>query len=147
MIAWGPDLYVGWEEIDAQHKEILVRLADLRDRVQHGDEFGAQAAMGALADTVVLHFATEQDLMDRTSYPERAAHQRAHELFLQDLHALAAELDEVGLTDVVNAWARVHMTEWLTFHIQTNDVPLGRHLVRLRQSPGTAPSATRSRQS
>ncbi len=147
MVEWGPELSVGWEEIDAQHREILVRVSDLRARVEEGDGFGAQAALDALADTVVLHFATEQDLMDRSGYPERAAHRRAHDLFLQDLHELAAVLDEVGLTEDVLDWTRGRMTEWLTFHIQTNDLPLGLHLTRLRHSPGAAPAAVKPQQS
>ncbi len=147
MVEWGPDLSVGWEEIDAQHREILVRVSDLHARVDEGDEFGAQAALDALADTVVLHFATEQDLMDRSSYPERAAHRRAHDLFLQNLHELAAVLDEVGLTEDVLDWARSRMTEWLTFHIQTNDLPLGLHLRRLRTRPGAIAAAAKPPQS
>jgi len=147
MIAWGPELFVGWDEIDSQHREILVRVADLHDRVEQGDEFGAQAALEALADTMVLHFATEQDLMERSSYPDRTAHKGAHDLFLQDLHALSTELDEVGLTEQVRDWARGRMTEWLTFHIQTNDLPLGRHLARLRHRAGAVPATAKSQQS
>jgi len=147
MIAWGPELFVGWDEIDAQHKEILVRLADLHGRVEQGDEFGAQAALEALADTMVLHFATEQDLMDRSSYPDRAAHKGAHDLFLHDLHALSTELEEVGLTEQVRDWVGGRMTEWLTFHIRTNDLPLGRHLARLRHRSGAAPAAQKSQPS
>ena len=147
MIAWGPELRVGWGEIDAQHEEIMVRVADLHDRVEQGDEFGAQAALSALSDTVVLHFATEQDLMERSSYPERSAHKGAHDLFLQDLQALSAELDEVGLTEEVKDWVRTRMTEWITFHIRTNDLPLGRHLARLRHRSGTVPAAQKSQQS
>ena len=147
MVEWGPKLSVGWEEIDAQHREILVRVSDLHARVEQGDEFGAQAALDALADTMVLHFATEQDLMDRSSYPERAAHKGAHDLFLQDLHALSTELNEVGLTEVVKDWVRDRMTEWLTFHLRTNDLPLGRHLARLRHRSGAAPAAQKPQQS
>ncbi|HEU4382624.1 MAG TPA: hemerythrin domain-containing protein [Anaeromyxobacteraceae bacterium] len=147
MIAWGPELHVGWDEIDSQHKEIMVRVADLHDRVEQGDEFGAQVALGALSDIVVLHFATEQDLMERSGYPERSAHRGAHELFLQDLQALAAELDEEGITDDVNDWVRVRMTEWISFHIRTNDLPLGRHLARLRHRSGTVPAAQKSQHS
>lgn len=147
MIAWGPELYVGWDEIDAQHREILVRVGDLHDRVEQGDEFGAQAALEALRDTVVLHFATEQDLMERSSYPERTAHKGAHDLFLQDMHALCTELEEVGLTELVRSWARGRMTEWLVFHIETNDRPLGRHLARLRHRSGAVPGAAKSQHS
>ncbi|HET6922848.1 MAG TPA: hemerythrin family protein [Anaeromyxobacteraceae bacterium] len=147
MIAWGPEYFVGWDEIDAQHREIFVRLADLHDRVEHADEFGAQAALGALSDIVVLHFATEQDLMERSSYSDRAAHTGAHEMFLQDLHALSTELDDLGLTELVRDWVRGRMTEWLTFHIRTNDLPLGRHLARLRHRSGAVPAAQKSQQS
>ncbi len=147
MIAWGLELHVGWEEIDSQHKEILVRLGDLHDRVEKGDELGAQAALSALSDTMVLHFATEQDLMERSSYPDRAGHASAHDLFLQDLRALSVELEEQGLTPRVGDWVRNRMTEWLTFHIKANDLPLGRHLARLRHRSGAVPASQKSQQS
>ncbi len=147
MIGWGADLSVGWDEIDAQHREILVRVSDLRLLVERGDDFGAQAALDALVDIVVLHFATEQDLMDRSGYPDRVAHKGAHDLFLQDLHALSAEIDEVGLTEQVHDWIQNRMAEWLAFHIQTNDLPLGRHLARLRHGSRAAPAALKPEQS
>ena len=147
MIAWGLELYVGWEEIDGQHKEILVRLSDLHDRVEQGDEFGAQAALTALQDIMVLHFATEQDLMERSGYPDRSAHKDAHDQFFQDLQGLSAELDQVGITEQVNAWVRSRLLEWITHHIRTHDLPLGRHLSRLRQHSATAAAPHKSQQS
>lgn len=147
MIGWGAELAVGWDEIDAQHREILVRVSDLHLLVERGDDFGAQAALDTLADIVVLHFATEQDLMDRSGYPDRVAHKGAHDLFLQDLHALSKEIDEVGLTEQVHEWIQNRMTEWLTFHIRTNDLPLGRHLARLRHGSRASPAALKPEQS
>jgi hemerythrin len=130
MLGWVPELSVGWPEIDDQHVDLVRRVAEIQERVRTRDEAGAAERLDAFLEAIVRHFATEDGLMERSQYGERAAHRGAHDLFLQDLHALGVELGASGLTETAVDWALVRMPEWLTFHIQTNDAPLGRHLRR-----------------
>jgi hemerythrin len=147
MLAWVPELSVGWPEIDDQHVDLVRRAAEIQDLVRARDAPGAAGLLDAFLEATVRHFATEEELMERSQYGERSAHRGAHDLFLQDLHGLAVELSAAGLTETVVDWAIVRMPEWLTFHIQTNDAPLGRHLRRQlarageRRPPGPAPDA------
>jgi hemerythrin len=132
-----PERPGGWAEIDAQHEDLLRRARSLRAIVQARDEASALEALDAMLEATVLHFAFEEDIMERTQYPERVRHRGAHDLFLQDLHALASEMADAGLTAEVETWATERMPEWLSFHIQTNDAPLARHLqhARVRGQP------------
>jgi hemerythrin len=129
-----------WAEIEQQHDDLLRRARALSGHVRERDEAAALEALDAMLEATILHFKFEEDLMERTGYPERTRHRGAHDLFLQDLHALATELSDAGLTAEVETWATDRMPEWLSFHIQTNDAPLARHLqhVRWRGQPERA---------
>jgi hemerythrin len=121
-----------WAEIEQQHDDLLRRARALSDHVKARDEGAALEGLDAMLEATILHFKFEEDLMERTGYPERVRHRGAHDLFLQDLHALATEMTDAGLTADVETWATERMPEWLSFHIQTNDAPLSRHLQHVR---------------
>jgi hemerythrin len=145
MLGWVRELSVGWPEIDDQHVDLVRRAAEIQARVKARDAAGAARLLDGFLEATVRHFATEEELMERSQYGERRVHRGAHDLFVQDLHALAAELAAAGLTETVVDWAMVRMPEWLTFHIQTNDAPLGSHLRRglARSGPARPPGPTR----
>jgi hemerythrin-like metal-binding protein len=127
-----PEAPAPWADIEQQHDDLLRRARSLRAAVEARDEAGALEAHDGLLEATILHFKFEEDLMERTGYPERVRHRGAHDLFLQDLHALGSELADAGLTAEVETWATERMPEWLSFHIQTNDAPLARHLQQAR---------------
>lgn len=122
----------GWSDIDEQHADLLARADAVRAQVRGRNVAAALRSLDGLMEATVRHFAHEERLMEETRYPERARHRGAHELFLHDLHALASEMAEAGLTATVESWANERMPEWMAFHIQTNDLPLVRHLQRSR---------------
>jgi hemerythrin len=128
------DLLVGHDAIDAEHAELLRLCGVLRSSSGAGDDAAFAAALAQLWDAVVGHFATEDALMEEFAYPERAAHRTAHQLFVEDLKALAAEHAAHGRSDDVMAWATQRVPEWLSFHIQTNDAPLARFIGRRQAS-------------
>jgi hemerythrin len=133
---WSPELSVGFEELNVQHKELLRLLAEVDARFAAVDARGAAIALGALVGAAIRHFAAEEALMERWQYPDRAAHKRAHELFLEDVRALEREEAEDGLTQDVVDWAQGRLPEWISFHMLTNDAPLGRFLaLRAARAP------------
>ena len=124
------DLVVGHDDIDAQHETILRRFADVQQTIDAGDSAALGAALARVWDVMVGHFATEDALMEEFAYPERVAHRAAHQLFLEDLRALVREREAQGLSEEVVAWSLERLPEWLAFHIQTNDAPFARFVVR-----------------
>jgi len=124
------ELLVGHEVMDAEHRVIMRWVAEVRDRVDAGDAAGAALALAGLWDATVGHFASEEAIMEEFAYPERRAHAGAHQLFLGDLKELISELGEHGLAEDVVGWAKGRVPEWITFHIETNDAPLARFVLR-----------------
>lgn len=134
----GPVL--GIPELDSQHLDMLRRAADLAASTRARRDREAATLLEGFMEATALHFAFEEEWMERTAYPDRGAHRSAHDLFLQDLHASALEMGASGVTPRVAEWAATRLQQWIRYHIEVNDRPLVRHLQR-KPSP-TAPRPT-----
>lgn len=132
----GPVL--GMPELDGPHADMLSRADDLAAAARSRQARKAATLLDGLVEATALHFAYEEEWMDRTSYPDRVAHRTAHDLFLQDLHACATEIRASGVTPRIVDWATGRLQQWLRFHMEKNDRPLARHLERAAARPQAA---------
>jgi hemerythrin-like metal-binding protein len=144
MADWTPDLTLNHDLLDLQHVELFRSLSAAGEAVD-GPTAGVEAAVAAVADVLVTHFAAEEAVMDEALYPERTRHRSAHELFMADFLQMRDELRRQGPTPVVADWIRRRIPEWLEFHIRVNDHPLGAYLARHRSQQPTRPAKDRSR--
>jgi hemerythrin len=131
-------------DLDVPHADLLARAAELAQAVRARQDRKAATIVDALLTAAAQHFATEEELMDRTAYPDRVAHRTAHDLFLQDLHGSARDLAEHGVSPRVIEWATGRLQEWLRFHMEQNDRPLAAHLKRVARQRGVQPAPHRS---
>jgi hemerythrin-like metal-binding protein len=136
-----PELILKHELLDAQHGEVFRRLANLSDALA-GPREGLEPALAALADALVTHLASEEQLMLDAGYPERTRHKSAHELFMADFLQMRQTLRDEGPTPGIVDWIQRRIPEWLRFHISVNDFPLAVFLARRRAQP-PAPGASR----
>ena len=90
----GPVL--GLPELDAPHADMLTRADDLAAAARSRQARKAILTLDGLLEATALHFAYEEEWMDRTAFPDRVAHRTAHDLFLQDLHTSGQELRASG---------------------------------------------------
>jgi len=123
-----PDLACGYEEIDGQHRTLLQRVDAAVQAAKADDLAAAKTALSALGDYLASHFNAEEALMSANTYPERGRHKSAHDLFMQDFAQLQREVEATGLALPNVLWISSRMPEWVKFHIQVNDIPLGRFL-------------------
>jgi len=135
------ELTSGYEEIDGQHRLLLERLDAVVRAAEADDLPRATETLGVLGDYLVSHFQAEEWLMAESAYPERVRHKNAHDLFMQDFAQLGHELAAAGLSPHVLTWIGTRLPEWLKFHIQVNDLPLGRYLTNRRFRPSPAARA------
>jgi methyl-accepting chemotaxis protein len=123
---WDPvRMSTGNAEIDAQHKELFHRVAQLRDAVLRAagvDE--VKPMLDFLAEYAVRHFGFEEDLMERHQCPSRHANKEAHARFLSVFTGLVQrfERDEHPL-EVLGELQRT-LANWLTTHICGVDTKL-----------------------
>jgi hemerythrin len=133
-----PELTSGYEEIDGQHRVLLQRVDTAVQAAKSDDLPAAKSALSALRDYLASHFTAEESLMATNAYPERGRHKSAHDLFMQDFAQLQREVDAMGLALPNVLWISSRMPEWVKFHIQVNDIPLGRFLA-VQRSRGDQP--------
>ncbi len=129
------ELMSGFEEIDGQHRMLFQRLDSVLEAVKSDDRAATKQMFQGLGDYLIAHFAAEESFMAAASYPERGRHKSAHDLFMQDFAQLGRELDATGLSVPVLQWITARVPEWIKFHIQVNDLPLGRFLASRRFRP------------
>ena len=128
-IQWTPDLTVGVEKIDEQHRELFRRFDALieackerRGRQEVGD------LLGFLSDYVISHFGEEEGLMVSRGYPDFESHLAQHKLFMRKLDALREELLREGPSTGVVIKTNQTVLAWLIEHIKRIDTRFGSFL-------------------
>ncbi len=135
-------LEVGFDKLDAEHRALMHQVAASVDALRSGNRAATHLALVKLGDYLVWHFSSEEKVMEETVYPERARHKAAHDLFMQDFMQLCqAEKAGEDLAHLSEALGH-RIPEWIKFHVQVNDAPLGRYLAaRERKPEASRPSA------
>ncbi|BDG10856.1 bacteriohemerythrin [Anaeromyxobacter paludicola] len=132
------DLEVGFEKVDVEHRALMRQVAAAVEAIGSGDREAVHAAVVKLGDYLVWHFSSEERVMEETLYPERARHKAAHDLFMQDfLQVSEAEKAGEDLAVLAESIGQ-RIPEWIKFHIQVNDAPLGRYLAARDRKPEAA---------
>jgi hemerythrin len=129
-LGWTPELSVGNEEIDAQHRELFRRAARLLDGLHRGEPEEIGGLVDFLHEYAITHFGTEEDLMREARFPGYARHKAEHDRFVSDLLALAGETDEKGSGPFTSLKASHWLTEWLRDHVSGTDAELGKFLAQ-----------------
>ncbi len=135
-----PELTLGFEEIDNQHRGILEALDRAAAAAKAGDLATTRAALAALGDLLMGHFSAEEGFMAESLFPDRGRHKAAHDLFMQDFAQLGRELQDRGLSDLVVQWVATRVPEWVKFHIRVNDSALASYLASKRSRPAARAS-------
>ncbi|MCG7949390.1 MAG: bacteriohemerythrin [Candidatus Thiodiazotropha taylori] len=104
---------------DTQHKELFNRVNALNDAVSTGARQEIGTTLDNLIDYVVVHFETEERLMEERGYKGLDAHKEEHKQLVQtcaDLqkkfHAGEAEIEDGTMVFIKN---------WLDHHIPVID--------------------------
>ncbi|HHV72040.1 MAG TPA: hemerythrin family protein [Clostridia bacterium] len=131
-IVWTPNLSVGVEHIDAQHKIWFEKANEL---FEAGKERRAQDYINTMIDFLdeytKKHFKDEEAYMEEIRYPELDAQKRAHASFINDLAKLKKDYNETGGNILVIINANKIVIDWLTNHIQNMDKKIGDYVKSL----------------
>ena len=121
-IEWSPDLAVGVDFIDAQHKELFRRTNALLEACVRGE--GREAVVSTitfLTQYVVEHFNAEEAAMRSARYEGFAEHARMHREFRQTVDDFAREIMQRGVgADTIIRVNRM-IVAWLNNHIRKVD--------------------------
>ena len=122
---WTPDLSVGVDMIDNQHKELIRRMNAFFDSMNSDNQKNVLDMLSFLESYVVSHFRDEEALQEKHSYPGLTAHKKLHQAFMQDVKKLANDIKTIGFTVATKSLVGVTLTAWLMLHIKKEDKAVG----------------------
>jgi hemerythrin len=124
--------------IDSQHQRLVEMINELNEAMasRKGFDITNRVLEKAVAYTV-YHFQTEEELMEKFAYPDRAAHKAQHEAFKAKVTALKRDFSEHDAS--VPRELLSYLRDWLTQHIVTVDRELGTFLLDHESKPETSP--------
>jgi hemerythrin-like metal-binding protein len=126
-MTWRTDLEVGNSAIDTQHRTLVDTLNRLHSAMKLGkgkDEI--QSILNFLKSYTVDHFIAEEAIMVAHAYPETKPHMAIHADLVKQVDTLVKD-HEAGKALMTSA-VLDFLESWLTKHIMTEDMALGRFL-------------------
>jgi len=125
-VEWTPNLTVGVEHIDEQHKTWFKKANEL---FEAGKERRAKEYINQMLDFLdeytKMHFRDEEAYMATINYPELEAQKKAHESFINDLAKLKSDYNQNNGNVLVIINANNMVLKWLTNHILNMDKKIG----------------------
>lgn len=125
-VTWTPDLSVGVDQVDEQHKIWFEKADQLFEAGKKGQakEFIGQL-LDFLDDYTRKHFSDEEKYMQSIKYPEYDRQKALHTAFISQLDKLKNEFRESGGNILVVLNANQMVVDWLTKHIANEDKKIG----------------------
>lgn len=125
-VKWNPNLSVGVEYIDSQHKIFLEKANDLFQAGKNRKSKEVIAEMlDFLDDYANEHFRDEEAYMAQINYPGLQQQILAHQGFIKELAKLKKEYEESGGNVALIIDSYVMIMNWLTQHISNMDKKIG----------------------
>jgi len=118
------ELKIGVGVVDHEHGELMSALCDLEAAVAADQERGAIGALlERLEGRTMVHFATEEGMMSTSNYPGRGLHGIKHQYLTEQMKSLVARFERGSFN--INRHTIVFLRDWLTTHMQKEDLQFG----------------------
>jgi len=121
LFEWTPEIAVGIQSIDDQHKKLISLINDVSDAMKARK--AAQVIGGILqelSDYTVHHFGNEERAFDKYDYPKKEEHKAQHKIYVDKIAELIERNNkgELGISVSVLDF----LMEWITNHIMKIDM-------------------------
>jgi len=130
-IEWTPNLSVGVEYIDDQHKVWFEKANGLfeAEKERRAKEYIDQM-IDFLDEYTKQHFRDEEAYMEKINYPEAEleAQRKAHASFINRLAKLKSDYEKAGGNILVIHDANKMIIDWLINHIKSMDKKIGEYI-------------------
>ncbi|NLE02137.1 MAG: hemerythrin family protein [Fibrobacter sp.] len=119
-IEWNDELSVKVESLDAEHKTLIETINTLGSAMKARK---SNQVIGEVIEKLIgyagTHFAHEEDLFDKYSFPASINHKREHNDFVRKVTAFKKDFDSGKL--MLSIEILEFLTAWLKNHIQKED--------------------------
>ena len=126
---WTDELSVGVEEIDNQHKDLILldhKLFDIVNRKESLQQVGM--AIDFLREYIIEHFQMEERYMEKYDYPDREKHKGKHQEFINDFKTYENIYYENIVEPHMVLELKILINNWLVKHIAKTDKDMGMFL-------------------
>jgi hemerythrin len=127
MFQWTKDYAVGVRQIDTEHQRLFALAESLHQAMLAGHGKAVlQNLLAGLAAYTCVHFAHEEQLMQRIGYPGYTQHRLQHETLRSKVQAMqdrAASGENTMTIEVMQ-----FLMEWLKDHITTSDCQIAGYM-------------------
>lgn len=120
---WTPDMSVGVDRIDEDHKgliSILNKLADSLEESQTLDDELINKCFLSLIRYTEVHFTREEEMLKAVEYPDLADHRKEHQVFIEEIMEMREtfkDAQEDTRRNLLN-----YLKGWLNSHILIEDM-------------------------
>lgn len=117
---WDEKYSVEHSLIDGQHKELFRLIADFYDKIYHkSNQEVISEVIKRLEDYVVLHFSSEEKLMEEANYDKLEEHKKLHREFMEKVSDFRKRHNEGRL--LLSLEVSNFIKDWITKHIMETD--------------------------
>lgn len=119
-IEWSPQMSVGVEEIDNQHKSFIQIMADFYYAFNEGmATTKLEEILNRLISYAEFHFKTEEEYFDKFNYEFKDDHKKKHQELKQKAFNFRERFDKEG-PDIIPDFMDF-LSDWLVTHLETED--------------------------
>lgn len=127
LIDWDEKYCVGAPSVDHEHRELIELINATHDKLLHAESPGAVLEfLGEIYGRIAAHFALEERLMRKQSYPHYAEHKTDHERLLDEIREIMDDYEDKAYYDEAQLARRLHA--WFSEHFRDHDARLHRVL-------------------
>ncbi len=122
FLEWTPDLSVGIDVIDGQHKRIVDYVNQLHEARIRRDRGAIAGIIEELVDYTLSHFSFEEVMMEQANYRFLKAHQKIHALFIRRVESYQQRFKSGEDVETVATDMQATLVAWLMNHIRREDM-------------------------
>jgi hemerythrin len=120
---WTDQYNTGISIIDMQHKELFRRIDNLTLSLYDGEgRTELKTLLGFLDSYVIEHFRTEEEYMQKSSFPGFEKHREKHQAFIELLSKIKQEFEKKGGGSYLAIRVEKEIRKWWEVHILKLDM-------------------------
>jgi len=128
-VKWGDEYLTGILVIDEQHEKLVNMINDFGAKMLEGQgEKEVMHLFQKMAEYVDYHFGTEEKLMDKYAYPNKAEHCAQHHEFIGNLASYILEHNQGKR--LLSLEVHKYLRDWLVDHILDHTTKADRQLAK-----------------
>src|SRR5215472_4578648 len=146
-LGWLPAFGVGEERLDREHRKIMRDINELTDLIFEGPSWPSVVAKcQTLAKDTIDHFTTEEEVLEKTGYPQFGPHRSIHRQLRRQLDDVVGHLLRVRHASRTDIEAVLHLRSMLLDHFFRKDFAYKSHVSNvIRSSSRTTSIAAKLR--